>query len=141
MVGELSDFAKLIGGADFKKVKSLGPTPFTAMVARAHRFKPTGFRPAYHGIDEVYENGGKLIIVESKGGSSHLAKGQMSKKWIDDKIAKLKQTDPEWGNKLETARRSGNLQGMVITTRIDGDLVQDPEFVLKDFKQIGDDAF
>jgi RHS repeat-associated protein len=113
-----------------------------AAVARKLGMRPTTFEPGYHGIDDIYEQNGKLIIVEAKGGTSTLAEGQMSRKWINHKIEALKRKGDPWGSKLEQARDSGQLQGMVVTTKVDaGDVVQDPVFNLKDFQNIGGSSF
>ena len=39
------------------------------------------------GIDAVLEKDGQVLLIESKLGSSPLAKGQMSAKWIEDSLA------------------------------------------------------
>jgi hypothetical protein len=117
------------------------------LVAKAKNYIPTNFPRKYHGIESVFEDGGKLVIVEAKGGAANLAEGQMSKGWINQRIQKLIDgNDPlerAWGNKLRTARDSGNLQGMVVTTRIDhaAQTVADPEFVLKDWSAISPSSF
>jgi RHS repeat-associated protein len=117
-----------------------------ALAARAHRMRPTSFVPSYHGVDDIYEHGGKLVIIEAKGGTADLTKSQMSRNWIANQIEKLKSSknpiDQEWGRKLQDAANQGKLQGMVVKTKIDGNnLVADPEFELKDFDAIGLNSF
>ena len=111
-------------------------------VARTLRLSPTTFKPLYHGIDDIYEKGGKYIIVEAKGGTGRLTKGQMSREWIDKQIEDLgKRAEPEykaWAERLRQARNNGNIQGMVVKTRVDkNNIVRDPEFELKDWAEIG----
>lgn len=40
-----------------------------------------------------------------------------------------------------SAREAQKLDAMVVTTKIDGDAVSDPEFVLKPFGQVGGGTF
>jgi len=81
--------------------------------------------------------------VEAKGGTSKLAKGQMSKRWIKHHIEKLID-DPingALGRKLKRAWADGAVDAMVVSTKIVGDEVQDPEFIFKAFNEIGRECF
>ena len=117
------------------------------LATKAHKMNPTSFRPKYHGIDGIFEKNGRLIIVEAKGGTSTLTGNQMSKNWINTKINKLASSadplDNEWALKLTQARNSGNLQGMVVKTKINNatNAVKPPEFELKDWTSIGPNTF
>ena len=128
-VGRTKDYVRQIG--------ELG----AATTARALKMRPTNFIPGYHGIDDIYEKGGKLVIVEAKGGTSALKPPQMSQKWINDKIEELQNVDLDWHKRLKHARDNGNLQGIVVRTKTDGNMVLDPEFELKDWSQIGSSSF
>jgi hypothetical protein len=66
----------------------------------------------------------------------------MSQNWIREKIRELKAKGDPWGAKLEQAMGNGQLQGMVVTTKINAnDVVQDPEFILKELRDIGQNSF
>jgi RHS repeat-associated protein len=113
-----------------------------AVVARKLGMRPTDFRPRYHGIDDIYEHKGKFVIVEAKGGTGDLAQGQMSQTWIRQKIKELKEKGDPWGDKLEKAYGNKQIQGMVVRTRIDAnDVVEEPEFILKELDEIGQSSF
>lgn len=113
-----------------------------AIVARKLGMRPTNFKAGYHGMDDIYELNGKLVIVEAKGGTSRLAEGQMSQKWMRDKIQELKDKGDPWGKRLEDAFENNQIQGMVVTTKINGNnVVQEPTFLLKELKDIGENGF
>jgi RHS repeat-associated protein len=121
------------------------------LVAKAKGFIPTNFPAAYHGLDQVFQDGEKLIIVEAKGGAGALSEtaagGQMSQNWINSKITTLLESDDplekSWGQKLLDAKNSGNLQGMVVSTPVNSatNVVGNPTFELKAWTDIGDSSF
>ncbi len=129
------------GGRTVRAAEQMGEIG-AAFVARKMGMRPTGFMPRYHGIDDVYEFNGKFVILEAKGGTSMLAEGQMSQNWIREKIRELKAKGDPWGVKLEQAMGNDQLQGMVVTTKINANgVVQDPEFILKELRDIGQNSF
>jgi hypothetical protein len=129
------------GGRTVRAAEQMGEIG-AAFVARKMGMRPTGFMPGYHGIDDVYEFNGKFVILEAKGGTSRLAEGQMSQNCIREKIRELKAKGDPWGAKLEQAMGNGQLQGMVVTTKFNAnDVVQDPEFILKELRDIGQNSF
>jgi len=113
------------------------------LTARAKGFVPTDFGPAYHGFDNIYRNGKRFVILEAKGGSGTLAKTQMSKTWIRNNIEKMlgDSVNGALADELMRAWKEGAVDAMVVTTKIAGDQVQDPEFVFKTFAEIGKDVF
>ena len=70
---------------------------------------------------------------------------RLGQTWINDKIRTLAEStdslDRGWAAKLLSAREAQKLDAMVVTTKIDGDAVSDPEFVLKPFGQVGGGTF
>ncbi len=106
-------------------------------------FKRIGFKPAYHGFDDVVKDAeGNFIVVEAKGGASQLAKTkygqQMSQKWIRRKIEQLKKKGQnELADELDQAIVDGKLKGMVVTTKPGASGVISPVAELKDWSQIG----
>lgn len=114
--------------------KKLGMTPIENFPVR------------YRGIDGVYRKGDKIIVVEAKGGSATLgdtAVGQqMSQAWLLRQIQKLRDRGyGQWADELENAIPH-NVQGMIVTTKIDdAGKAADPEFVLKNWTDIGNDVF
>lgn len=69
-----------------------------------------------HNFDGVWEGPNEnLLIVESKGGDSHLARGQMSYEWLVDRANKL---GPPVGDKILNALNNPNnrVQGIVLRT-------------------------
>jgi RHS repeat-associated protein len=139
------DLTKLLeqGGRTNKVVQTIGELG-AELTARAKGFKTTNFVKRYHGFDGIYKNGERFVVVEAKGGTGQLAEGQMSKKWIRERIEKMIEKDP--GNsalakELKQAWAENAVDGMVVTTEIVGNKVKDPEFVYKAFKEIGDTTF
>jgi len=138
----LTRFFQKAGSRTNKVVQTIGAMG-AELTARAKGFVPTDFGPAYHGFDNIYRNGKRFVIVEAKGGTGTLAKTQMSKTWIKQNIDKLV-GDPVNGalaRELQQAWADDAIDAMVVTTKIVGDRVQDPEFVFKTFQQIGKEAF
>lgn len=119
--------------------------------AKAAGMKPTKFIPRTTGIDQIYKKNGNLILVEAKGGTSGLGRAtgatgartqQMSQNWIEQKIIELRRIgQKDWANEIKRHKDAGTLQGMVVTTKINRGIVQDPEYVLKNFDDIGFDTF
>jgi hypothetical protein len=81
------------------------------------------------GFDDVMRAGptldvGDVYIVEYKGGSARLKKGQMELEWVMGNIHRLYTDDGEtgkaWARILAKALREGRLKGVVVTTRLDG---------------------
>jgi len=145
LVGASDDLTMLFrkaGRRTNKVVQTIGEMG-AELTARAKGFMPTGFTRAYHGFDDIYRNGKRFVIVEAKGGTGRLAKGQMSKKWIGDRIEKMigNPVNGALARELQQAWAEGAVDAMVVTTKIAGDQVQDPEFVLKTFADIGKEAF
>lgn len=108
--------------------------------------KRIGFKPRYHGFDDIVEDSaGNLIVLEAKGGEAALAtvksdNQQMSKGWINEKIAKLKVGTNEEraiALRLEKAKADGTLKGMIVRTKAEGAVAFDPQAELKDWKDIG----
>lgn len=99
-----------------------------------------------HGIDAIFKKGNKFFVVEAKGGVSGLGFSktldaeQMSRKWIDDAIAKM---NGPLKDQLEKAVNKGNLFGLVTETPIDGatGLVLDPTYTIKHLDEIGSTLF
>jgi hypothetical protein len=111
-------------------------------------FKRIGFKPAYHGFDDIVEDeAGNLIIVEAKGGTSRLAtvvsdNQQMSRGWIREKIANLRRSGQnDIADRLQKQIAQGKVKGMVVTTPISGPDAFHPLVELKDWSQIGDDTW
>jgi hypothetical protein len=147
LIGASDDLTRIFrkaGGRSRKVVQTIGELG-AELTARAKGFKPTGFRPPYHSFDGIYKKGSRFIIVEAKGGTSKLAKGQMSKDWIRRHIDSLLHSgDPvneALAKKLSKAWKNQMVDGMVVSTKIIGDKVDDPQFVFKSFHQIGETAF
>ena len=118
--------------------------------AREYGLLETGFKPLYHGFDNVYfmmrEGVERFVIIEAKGGTARLDKGQMSQKWILKNIQKLigqtkDVTQQELGLKLLDAFNNKQLDGMLVTTKIKDGIIQDPVVILKELKDIGLESF
>ena len=113
------------------------------MAAKTRRLKPSGFVPKYHGFDGIFTRGNKIVIIEAKGGTARLAKGQMSRDWISKNanrlLASSDPVDQKWGNKIIEAIDNGNIQGMVVTTKIDKlkNAAKNPIAEIKNWDSIG----
>jgi RHS repeat-associated protein len=145
IIGASDDLTKLLskaGGRTNKVVQSIGELG-AEITARAKRLAPTRYVPKYHGFDQIYRKGGRFVIVEAKGGTGRLASGQMSRKWIRDNIEKLigDSVNGALADDLLRAWKNGAVDAMVVTTKIAGNEVKDPEFVFKTFAEIGETAF
>jgi hypothetical protein len=59
---------------------------------------------------------GNLRIVESKGGTSRLAEGQMGREWVEDNIKRLQLSASwnPWGQRLKDAFDDGKLRGIAL---------------------------
>jgi len=88
-----------------------------------------------HGIDQIWRKGNIYVIVEAKGGTGKLAKGQMSQKWIKTRTDRLKDVNPELVKKLRAAYNDGSLKGMVVTTKVEGASAFVPQFELKNWAE------
>jgi hypothetical protein len=70
-----------------------------------------------HGFDDVLEDAaGNLWVVEYKGNTGKLAKDQMERRWVRQKIDELLRDAPDspWGKKLDRALRPGKLRGIAV---------------------------
>jgi hypothetical protein len=82
------------------------------------------------GFDDVMVDPktGDLWILEYKGGTADLSPGQMSPKWVNDKIRQYRRLGgwegQEWANRLETARKAKKLHGVLLKTEIIGRIAQ-----------------
>ena len=130
-----------------------------SLIARVGEFgaiataKKLGFEaienfPTRHtGIDGLFRNGNKLVIVEAKGGLGRLAKtqhgSQMSKRWIRQKADELRDLGyTKWADEILEAARTENIQGLVVTTGVEnGTRALDPVFELRDWVDIGIERF
>ncbi|MCH9022267.1 MAG: hypothetical protein IID32_05850, partial [Planctomycetes bacterium] len=97
--------------------------------------------PSGHGIDQVMFKNNKWLIVEAKGGVSELASGQMSRRWIRDKIKLIDASDRWLANELKSARRDGRLKGMVVRTAVKGNNAFTPRYVMKNWDDIGQNTW
>jgi RHS repeat-associated protein len=147
LIGASDDLTKLFrsaGKRTNKIVQSIGELG-AELTAKAKKFKVAQYIPEYHGFDQVYKKGRRFIIVEAKGGTGKLAKGQMSARWIKEHIVKLANShdaiNKTLGEELWRAWKNDAVDAMVVTTKIIGDEVQDPEFVFKAFHEIGKETF
>ena len=127
-------FRRMKGRA--KAVETLGEVG-ARWTAKAHGFKAVRFTRSYHGFDQIWRRGNVFIIVEAKGGTGRLARGQMSRRWIDRSINRVRFSNPELARKLRAARNSDRLRGMVVRTRVTGRRAFEPEFELKRWRDIG----
>ena len=145
-IGEAKEAMEHIVKANGKHLTAEGLGEAGAIIAaQAKNFKATDFPSRYHGIDSIWRDGDKLIIVEAKGGASALGKTvsdgqQMSRNWIEAKIAKLRKSadpvDKKWGEDLYTAStKPGGLEAMVVKTPHGGV----PEFEHKTWSELGVD--
>lgn len=79
---------------------------------------PRGHVGGYgQGFDDIMRDAaGNLVIVEYKGGSAVLAKGQMSRSWVEQRIAAIEPLNPQLAQELRTALANGQLTGRVYST-------------------------
>ena len=143
----LTDGFKALRGSGLKGqqlIQSIGDLGAIS-VAKKLGFKVIDKFPVRQaGFDGLFRKGDTLIIVEAKGGTSALSRGQMSKQWINDNIDELESFGyPEWADQLRKARDTGKLQGLVTKTRVSQatDVVSDPKFTLKAWDDIGATSF
>jgi hypothetical protein len=114
------------------------------IVAQAKKFEATDFISRYHGIDSVWKNGDRLVIVEAKGGASALGKtvrdgDQMGRNWIRAKIDKMLRDGDPMAVDLDKAFNNGKLDAMVVNTPAGGGA---PSFLMKDvLTEVQDNAF
>jgi hypothetical protein len=127
-------FSRMKGRA--KAVETLGEVG-ARWTAKAHGFKAVKFARRYHGLDQIWRRGNLFIIVEAKGGTGRLARGQMSRRWIDRSIDRMSALQPQLTAKLRRAQNTGRLKGMVVRTRVTGRRAFEPEFELKRWRDIG----
>jgi len=90
-----------------------------------------------HGIDQIWKTGRTFIIVEAKGGSGKLFRGQMSRRWIRKKMDIVRSFDRRLADELLGAINNKNIKGMVVRTRVKGTSAFTPMFVLRDWGEIG----
>jgi len=62
----------------------------------------------------------------------------MSKRWIRDRIQRLKSTNKTLVDKLQAAIGCGRIKGMVVRTKTKGANAFAPRFVLRDWAAIGE---
>jgi RHS repeat-associated protein len=93
--------------------------------------------PGVHGIDQIWEKGGYFYIVEAKGGTGKLAKGQMSRRWITDRINMVEKVDPVLSRNLDVAIDQKKIKGVVVRTRTKGKNAFTPMFVEREWQNIG----
>jgi hypothetical protein len=91
------------------------------------------------GLDDVMKKGpsldtGEVWVVEYKGGTSQLSKGQMEFDWIVGNIRRLYTeggpTGQQWARTLAKALREGRLRGVAYSTPLIGNAPQ-PTTTLK----------
>jgi len=97
---------------------------------------------AYHGIDDIFMDGEKYIILESKAGVKAAIEGkQMGRKWIIDKIEEaIKRSDAvakEIKKKVIDKERRDILEDIVVQTKVTSAGVQKITYERKAFLQIG----
>lgn len=84
---------------------------------------PRGHIGGYgQGFDDIMRDGsGDLVIVEFKGNTSKLAKGQLSKDWVLKRIEQIRPSNPALADELSSAFKRGKLTSRVYRTPIDTD--------------------
>jgi RNA polymerase sigma factor (TIGR02999 family) len=157
-VGSVPGIGKVLGkvqsaisGAGNKLKDQLGVLAANA-VARGKGFKPTRFVPRGNGgFDGLFKDGDNFVIVESKFGKyAHLNPAtatnprQMSQAWIEKNIDDLAKYDKNLSDELKAALKETppRIKAMVVTTKVNDDgKILDPIFELKDWIEIGQDAW
>jgi RHS repeat-associated protein len=105
---------------------------FTRVYANDH--------PSGHGIDQIWRKGNTFLIVEAKGGKNcQLATGQMSQNWIRKNVEIIE--DKKLVKELKDAIADGRANGMVVKTYTEGSDEFVPQFVEREWNQIGRDSW
>jgi hypothetical protein len=82
---------------------------------------PRGHIGGYgQGFDDIMRDTatGKLVIVEFKGGAADLANAQMSRSWVEKRIAQIRDANPKLAAELQAALDAGDLTGRVYRTSV-----------------------
>ncbi len=110
------------------------------LTTRQLGYLPTGFKPMYHGIDDIWRMGDEFLIIEYKGGTGSLIKTtigeQMSQRWIIDRLRMAANDNPQLIAQVRKALTNGKVKGMVVTTPVLGKNAFIPNFDIQDFSQI-----
>lgn len=108
------------------------------------------FPTRYRGFDGLFRDAsGGLVIVEAKGGASRLGTtinsgGQLSQRWIERHISRLNQLGyRDLADELKAGSLNSSLSALLVSTPVNraAETVGDPSFVLKSFREIGEDRF
>ena len=132
----LSTQYRKLGAKGTRSVQMVGEVG-ASFTMRAKGAKCVFVNPGVHGIDQIWQKGNLYYIVEAKGGTGSLAKGQMSKRWISDRIKMVKKVDPEVWKMVDIAKDQGRLKGVVVRTKTKGASAFTPMFVEREWSQIG----
>ena len=83
---------------------------------------PRGPSSTTRGFDSIYRSeSGEVIVVEFKGGTAALRRGQMSSQWVNVEIRNLERAFPNHPvvQEMRSALRQGRLSGRTYSTKID----------------------
>jgi hypothetical protein len=75
-----------------------------------------------------------LVIIEYKGGEAKLAKGQMTRRWVQERIDIIRPANPDLAAELQTMLDAGILTGRVYRTPIDANGIPLPTIKDQVFK-------